>query len=224
MQFHSEKHAGRTYRPQMDFEQAPASTEVKRTSPKKAVMSQDDFKAASEAVEQEIKAVKRLKRLSIGNSLNFDPDLPLPNSENYYNEDSAFMGIHDSNQPQYQNSIDKNLKRTKSKLSKHSITRSLESVDSISIHSIDSVDSLESIRFHRNEDQHDDSENDDERFDDAIDDTNISKNRSLRSRTLIPESSSMDLEFNDENVDFVDLDQDSMFNDSDVMWVPATGR
>ena len=224
MQLHSEKHAGRTYRPQMDFEQAPASTEVKRTSPKKAAMSQDDFKAASEAVEQEIKAVKRLKRLSIGNSLNFDPDLPLPNSENYYNEDSAFMGIHDSNQPQYQNSIDKNLKRTKSKLSKHSITRSLESVDSISIHSIDSVDSLESIRFHRNEDQHDDSENDDEHFDDAIDDTNISKNRSLRSRTLIPESSSMDLEFNDENVDFVDLDQDSMFNDSDVMWVPATAH
>ncbi|QPG75365.1 hypothetical protein FOA43_002718 [Brettanomyces nanus] len=41
----------------------------------------EELLAASHAVEQELNVVKALKRLSIGNSLNYDPDLPPDESE-----------------------------------------------------------------------------------------------------------------------------------------------
>ncbi|GMM28372.1 Zds1 protein [Martiniozyma asiatica (nom. inval.)] len=51
----------------------------KSPSPTKSIHM--DIQAASKAVEQEYQAVKRLKRLSMGNPLNFDPDLPPSENE-----------------------------------------------------------------------------------------------------------------------------------------------
>ncbi|KAH3671593.1 hypothetical protein OGAPHI_000296 [Ogataea philodendri] len=53
--------------------------------------TQEELLAASHAVEQELNAVKALKRLSIGNSLNYDPDLPFNEAEK---QDFDIIDIH----------------------------------------------------------------------------------------------------------------------------------
>ncbi|KAG7724386.1 hypothetical protein KL933_004890 [Ogataea haglerorum] len=59
----------------MEPHKSPQGTKGSRKS------THEELLAASHAVEQEINAVKALKRLSIGNSLSYDPDLPYSESE-----------------------------------------------------------------------------------------------------------------------------------------------
>ena len=214
-----------------------ARLEVERTSPKKS--SQQELIAASEAVEQEYNAVRRLKRLSIGNSLNFDPDLPLPTTENYYNDDIDTI----NNNIQVQQ---KNLKRSKSKLSKHSVTRSSQSSRS-SNHSFHSYDDNYNDNNNDNNNDNDNdnyslnsnnsydksyqSENNKDsnliEFNDSLDNidnqTIIHKSiYSKESPNILISNDENDLDFDNQDVDFVDLESDHVFDES--IWVPATAH
>ncbi|CDK29427.1 unnamed protein product [Kuraishia capsulata CBS 1993] len=68
---------------------SPHSKSGDRSQRPSSSSSTEELKAASQAVEQEINVVRALKRLSIGNSLDFDPDLPFNETEygevNYLN-------------------------------------------------------------------------------------------------------------------------------------------
>ena len=182
--------------------QSSKSTSPKKSptnSPKKSPQKQD-FQEASAAVELEYNAVKRLKRLSIGNSLNFDPDLPLPNDEDYYlnldySNDSSSSSLNG-----FTNSRNGSLKRSKSKLSKHSITRS-----------IDSDESVEDV------------------YDDAVDDTietfkDTSRLNTSAQRGIIEYiDSSVDDNSQSQDLD-ASIDQESILNNEEMIWVPATAH
>lgn len=181
-------------------------------SPKKS--THEDFKAASAAVELEYNAVQRLKRLSIGNSLNFDPDLPVSTSASDYvnsitNNDSG----NNSAKNKLQNSINSHLKRSKSKLSTHSVT--YEDSENYGM----SLETDDEISFS------------DASYNAAVDNTNITSNSDGLIDSInntFDYSDDDEIEFNDEDVDFVDLDPNSFGDDdgdeSNVIWVPATAH
>lgn len=176
------------------------------SSPRKP--AQQDFQAASAAVELEYNAVKRLKRLSIGNSLNFDPDLP--STESYFLDNN-----------QLKKSYDSDLHRSKSILSTHSTSSLGRSFDSYL--SDDENDATANDLYHSGDDDEDDDDDDEAaRYSDAATaaTTNLANLSKLSSSSVHHE----DIDFNDDNVDFLDLDPDSSFGDSDIIWVPATAH
>ncbi|KAG7930277.1 uncharacterized protein OGAPODRAFT_74412 [Ogataea polymorpha] len=75
----------------MEPHKSPTGTKGSRKS------THEELLAASQAVEQEINAVKALKRLSIGNNLSYDPDLPYSESEKL---DFDIIDIHNDKENQ----------------------------------------------------------------------------------------------------------------------------
>lgn len=201
---------------------------AKKTSPKK-LTTQQDFKAASHAVELEYDAVKRLKRLSIGNSLIFDPDLPLP--ENYYLENSEINININADTRQNKTHLDSNLQRSKSKLSTHSLTRSLHSGD-------ENIENGKRVSIEKGDEDdysyHDDSfdeDDDNHTFYDSLDDIETEKEGKKKGKKIESDNNRPLLASkenagtgDDEDEDFIDIDPDSSFGDSDLLWVPATAH